>query len=45
MDPLRGQGMIAMLVKGLLEQPAELGDENYVNDVRDNFFRKFLLFH
>ena len=34
MDALRGQGMIAMLMKGLLEQPAEIADENYVNDVR-----------
>jgi len=34
MDTLRSQGMIGMLMKGLLEHPAEMGDENYVNDVR-----------
>ena len=42
MDPLRGQGMIAMIMKGLLEQPAEMGDENYVNDVRNKICLKLL---
>jgi hypothetical protein len=33
MDILRNQGMLAKVVKGLLEQPAEIGDSNYIDDV------------
>jgi hypothetical protein len=42
-DILRGSGMISMLVKGLLEQPAEISDTNCIDDVSktDNLFMNF----
>ena len=33
MDRLMGVGMIASLIRGLLEQAAEIMDDNVVNDV------------